>query len=141
MAWSFQRSRRTRLALPLVFFFVIGMGITVASAVSYWLLADLVGIDPNLALLLVFVVFTLVGFAAHGSITFGNYAHRGSRAGRLVRYALVSLSGLIVNEFFILLLVKWVRGAVWWPVIPMVLVTPWLLFAFNRFWVFPEESK
>jgi hypothetical protein len=47
----------------------------------------------------------------------------------------------MVNEFFILLLVKWAHGAVWWPVVPMVLVTPWLLFAFNRFWVFPEESK
>jgi putative flippase GtrA len=87
------------------------------------------------------VVFTLIGFAAHGRITFGNQTHRGSRPARLIRYVVVSLSGLMVNEFFILLLVKWAHGAVWWPVVPMVLVTPWLLFALNRFWVFPEESK
>lgn len=135
------RLRRTGVAVPLVIFLVIGMGITVASAASYWLLADRAGIDPNLALLLVFVVFTLVGFVAHGRITFGDHARRGSTGARLLRYAVVSLTGLMVNEFFIFVLVKMAHGAVWWPVVPMILVTPWLLFAFNRFWVFPEESK
>jgi hypothetical protein len=38
-------------------------------------------------------------------------------------------------------LVKLAGGAVWWPIVPMILVTPWLLFAFNRYWVFPEESE
>jgi putative flippase GtrA len=133
--------QRSRLALPLLLFFGIGIGITAASAVSYWVLARFAGIDPNLSLLLVFAVFTLVGFAAHGRVTFGGHARTGSGGARLVRYTTVSLAGFMVNEFFIYALVKLAGGAVWWPVVPMVLVTPWLLFAFNRYWVFPEESE
>ena len=141
MAGPFFDRQRTRLAVPLVLFFGIGMGITAASALSYWALAHFAGIDPNLAFLLVFVVFTLVGFAAHGRVTFGGHARNGSSAARLVRYTTVSLTGFMVNEFFIFALIKLAGGAVWWPIVPMVLVTPWLLFAFNRYWVFPEESE
>jgi putative flippase GtrA len=133
--------RRTRLAVPLILFFGIGMGITAASALSYWVLADFARIDPNLSLLLVFVVFTLVGFIAHGRVTFGGHARTGRSSARLFRYAVVSLTGFMVNEFFIYALVKLAGGAVWWPVVPMVLLTPWLLFAFNRYWVFPEKSE
>lgn len=132
--------RRTRLGVPLVLFFGIGMGITAASALSYWVLAQ-AGIDPNIALLLVFVVFTLVGFTAHGRITFGDHRRNDRPGARLVRYAAVSLTGFMANEFFVYVLVKLAGGAVWWPVVPMVLITPWLLFAFNRYWVFPEESE
>lgn len=127
--------------MPLAMFLVIGMGITIASAASYWLLADRGGLDANLSLLLVFVVFTLIGFVAHGRVTFRGHARHGGDSARLMRYAVVSLSGLVVNELFVFVLVKKAHGAVWWPVVPMILVTPWLLFALNRFWVFPEEPK
>ena len=127
--------------MPLAMFLVIGMGITISSAGSYWLLADRGGLDPNLSLLLVFVVFTLIGFVAHGRITFGDHARSGGSSARLVRYVVVSLSGFIVNELFVFVLVKKAHGPVWWPVVPMILVTPWLLFGLNRFWVFPEQPK
>jgi putative flippase GtrA len=83
----------------------------------------------------------VVGFLAHGRITFDGHRRQGGNGARLGRYAVVSLTGLMVNEFFIFVLVKMAHGAVWLPVVPMILVTPWLLFACNRFWVFPEESK
>jgi len=127
--------------MPLAMFLLVGMGITIASAGSYWLLAGRGGLDPNLSLLLVFVVFTLIGFVAHGRITFGDHARSGGSSARLVRYVVVSLSGFIVNELFVFVLVKKAHGAVWWPVVPMILVTPWLLFGLNRFWVFPEQPK
>jgi putative flippase GtrA len=133
--------QRTSLTVPLAVFLAIGMGITVASAASYWVLADLARVDANISLLLVFAVFTVVGFFAHGRITFVGHASRGGPMARLGRYAAVSVAGLMMNEFFIYLLVKVARGPVWWPVVPMILVTPWVLFAFNRFWVFPEESR
>jgi putative flippase GtrA len=141
MARPFFDRQRMRLAVPLVLFFGIGMGITAASALSYWVLAKFARIDPNVSLLLVFVVFTLIGFAAHGRVTFGGHARTGSPAARLLRYATVSVTGFMVNEFFIFALVKLAGGAVWWPIVPLIVVTPWLLFAFNRYWVFPEESE
>jgi len=135
---SHQHSRR--LALPLVVFLLVGVSVTVASAVSYWILAQLGGFDPNLSLLFVFVVFMLVGFVAHGRLSFGDHRRTGSPLMRFGRYAAVSVTGLLANELFIYLLVKQAGGPVWWPVVPMILVTPWLVFALNRFWVFPEVA-
>lgn len=140
MAGSSLHQHKQRLALPLVIFLAVGMAVTVASALSYWALAELGGFDPNFSLLLVFVVFMLVGFFAHGRFSFGGYARTGGMAAHLGRYAAVSMIGLLVNELFIYVLVKLAGGPVWWPVVPMILVTPWLVFALNRFWVFPEVS-
>lgn len=140
MIASSSHQHKRRLALPLVIFLVVGMAVTIASAVSYWALAELGGFDPNLSLLFVFAVFMLVGFFAHGRLSFGGYLRTGNVVTRLGRYAAVSVMGLLVNELFIYVLVKLAGGPVWWPVVPMILVTPWLVFAFNRFWVFPEVS-
>ena len=54
--------RSNGLLAQLSRFGIVGIVITVLSAISYWLLAAQVGIQPNAALLLVFAVFSVAGF-------------------------------------------------------------------------------
>lgn len=125
--------------LPL--FLAVGLAITLASAASYWLLADIAKLDPNLSLAIVFAVFVVIGYFAHSSAAFRGHAKDEPLAVRLGRYAAVNTTGLIINEIFVYILVKMAGLPVLWSVAPMILVTPWLVFFLNRLWVFPEVSR
>lgn len=122
-------------------FLAVGLAITVASAISYWVLADVAKLDANLALAIVFIVFVIIGYFAHSSVAFRGHAKNDTLAVRLGRYAAVNTTGLIINEIFVYILVKMAGLPVWWSVAPMILVTPWLVFFLNRLWVFPEVSR
>lgn len=125
----------------IVRFGISGLAITVASAVSYWLIAEKLRVDPNLSLLIVFAVFSLVGFVLHSRWSFSGHGDRDNPLVRLGRYTASNLIGLALNQGFVWLLVKALHGATWWPIIPMIAVTPWLTFGFNRHWVFSKMSK
>ena len=55
---------------------------------------------------------------------------------RLMRFLVVNLLGFASNQFFVWLLVKKLDGPNWWPVIPIIFVTPVLTFALHRRWVY-----
>lgn len=46
------------------------------------------------------------------------------------------IAWILANQFFVWLLVKQTGGPTWWPVIPIVFVSPILTFTLNRRWVF-----
>ena len=54
------------------------------------------------------------------------------------RFFVVSLVSLGVNTFWVWLLTDdaVLNGPWWWPLIPILFVTPLVTFALNRFWVF-----
>ena len=113
-----------------------GMAITLLVAASYWAIAEFLHVDPMVSLALVFVFFTFVSYFTHGAFSFRGHGERDRQHVRLARFLAVNLVGLASNQFFVWLLVKQLGGPTWWPVIPIVFVTPALTFMLHRRWVF-----
>lgn len=113
-----------------------GMAITLAVAASYWAIAEFLAVDPMLSLTIVFLFFTVVSYFTHGAFSFRGHGARDRHHVRLARFLLVNLAGFATNQFFVWLLVKRLSGPNWWPVIPIIFVTPILTFALHRRWVY-----
>ena len=113
-----------------------GIVITLLVAASYWAIAEYLDVDPMLSLTIVFVFFTVVSYFAHGEFSFRGHGDRDRQHVRLFRFLLVNLLGFASNQFFVWLLVKKLGGPNWWPVIPIIFVTPVLTFALHRRWVY-----
>jgi putative flippase GtrA len=113
-----------------------GLIITILFSAAYWAVAELGGVDPMISLAIVFVVFSGVGYVAHGTFSFRGYGERDRQHVRAVRFFLVNLVGFALNQFFVWLLVKQLGGPTWWPIVPFMAVTPWVTFALHRKWVY-----
>jgi putative flippase GtrA len=120
----------------LVRFGLTGGLLTVLVAGGYWLVADLFHVEPMLSLTLNFIVFTALGYILHSRFSFRGHGSRDSPSVRTARFFTVNVIGFLSNQFFVWLLVKHLNGPTWWPVLPILFVTPLLTFALNRRWVF-----
>ena len=120
----------------LVRFALTGGLLTVLVAGGYWLLATFFGVEPMLSLTLNFLLFTGVGYFLHSRWSFKGHGSRDNAATRTIRFFTVNCIGFATNQFFVWLLVRQLDGPTWWPVIPIIFVTPFLTFALNRKWVF-----
>ena len=125
-----------QLAGQVVRFGLTGGFLTVLVAGGYWAVADLGGIDPNVSLTLVFVIVSGLGYLLHSRWSFKGHGSRDNVAARGAKFAVTNILGFLSNQFFVWLLVKYLGGPTWWPVIPIVLVTPLITFTLNRRWVF-----
>lgn len=115
---------------------VAGAAITIAMSLAYWLVADWGGVDPNLSLLIVFIIFNFISYAVHGRFSFRGHGGRDRPHIRNVRFLTANIAGFVLNQFWVWLLVKHLGGETWWPTIPFILVTPWLTFVLHRKWVY-----
>lgn len=75
-----------------------------------------------------------LGYVLHSRVTFRNHGAR-DRSSQ-IRFVLASLPSLAMNAFWAWLLTKRLHLPHWTLYIPIWLVTPALLFAVNRWWVF-----
>jgi putative flippase GtrA len=123
----------------IVRFGTAGITITLAAALGYWLLTRFLGIQPNLALLLVFIVMSLIGFWAHLRFSFrkspADHFHN------FGRYFLVNTGGFALNQIFVWLLVQQLAAPLWAPIIPMVMVTPVATYLLLRNWVYRDRRQ
>jgi putative flippase GtrA len=120
----------------LVRFGLTGGLLTLLVAGGYWVVARFLGVEPMLSMTLNYLVFTALGYVLHSRFSFRGHGERDRPAVRTVRFFTVNTTGFLANQFFIWLLVKQLHGPLWWPVVPIVFVTPLLTFALNRRWVF-----
>lgn len=120
----------------LIRFGLTGGLLTVLVAGGYWVVATFFGVEPMLSLTLNFVVFTGLGYILHSRFSFRGHGARDRAAARTARFFTVNVIGFLLNQLFVWLLVKQLGGPTWWPVVPIVLVTPLVTFALNRRWVF-----
>ena len=127
--------RRT-MVVQAVRYALAGIAITLAFSAAYWLLTVLTGMDPNLSLALVFVVFSGISYFTHGAYSFAGHGERDRLPVRMTRFFAVNILGFVANQFWVWLLVKHLGGPAWWPIIPFILVTPWLTFILHRRWVY-----
>ena len=109
-----------------------------ASAVNigvYWALAA-GGLDPNLAWAIGFAAAVAVGYVVHSRWSFRGHGRRDNPARTGGRFVAVSLVSFALNQFWVWLLVQHLDLPLWAPY-PLVLgVTPLVVFALNRRWVF-----
>ena len=101
----------------------------------YWVLAAR-GMDPNLAWTLGYVAAVLVGYVVHSRWSFRGHGRRDNLARTGGRFVIVSLVSFGLNQLWVWLLVVQLGLPLWAPY-PLVLgVTPLIVFALNRRWVF-----
>jgi putative flippase GtrA len=128
--------RHSELFGQLVRFALTGGLLTVLVAAGYWIVADLFGVEPLLSMTINYLVFTGLGYFLHSRWSFKGHGSREKAGARTIRFFTVNTLGFLTNQFFVWLLVKQLDGPTWWPVIPVLFVTPFLTFALNRKWVF-----
>lgn len=127
---------RRAVALQVARYAFAGAAITVLVAASYWAIAEFLQVDPMVSLTIVFLFFTVVSYFTHGSFSFRGHGERDRQHIRLARFLVVNIIGFATNQLFVWLLVKHLGGPTWWPVIPIIFVTPVLTFMLHRRWVF-----
>jgi putative flippase GtrA len=110
--------------------------LTVLVAGAYWAIAEFLHVDPMVSLTLVFIVFSALGYVLHSRWSFKDHGSRDQAHLRTVRFVITNSLGFASNQFFVWLLTKYLGGPTWWPVIPIILVTPIITFTLNRRWVF-----
>jgi putative flippase GtrA len=110
--------------------------LTIMVAAAYWAVAEFLNVDPLLSMTLVYLSFTGLGYVLHSRWSFGGHGSRDDFAKRTARFFTVNTMGFLSNQFFVWLLTKHFDGPNWWPVIPIIFVTPILTFTLNRRWVF-----
>jgi putative flippase GtrA len=120
----------------IVRFGLTGGLLTVMVAAAYWGVATFLGVDPMVSMTLVYLVFTGLGFVLHSKWSFKGHGDRDNVRVQTIRFFIVNTLGFCSNQFFVWLLTKHLGGPTWWPVIPIVFVTPVLTFTLNRRWVF-----
>ena len=83
-----------------------------------------------------YLVAMLAGYALHSKWSFRG--HGASAAASMPKFFAVSLVSFGVNTFWVWLLTDdaVLAGPWWWPLVPIVFVTPLVTFALNRLWVF-----
>ena len=139
LGWSPQRQT---LVLQLLRYGIAGLVLTLGNAASYWALTDLGGWDPMISLAFTSAVFLMIGFNTHARFSFkspndgGGNGSRGHLGVQSPRFVLVRVLGLCLNQLFVLLLVKHLGGPTWWPIMPMLFVTPFVVFGLLRRFVY-----
>ena len=127
------------LGIQIVRYGVVGLGVTMAQAAVYWLLAARVGLHSQLANLAGYIVAVMLGYVLHGRFTFADPEREGgaaAHAARGARFIAVSLVSLALNALWVWLTVSWLRWPTWTPIPAMLFVTPAIVFLLNRRWVF-----
>ena len=118
--------------------FAIGGGVTTALyALVYSPLAKFQVTSEQVANLAGYLVAMLSGYLIHSRWSFRGHG-REDTVGMSGRFFAVSLVSYGVNTAWVWLLTDdaTLAGPWWWPLIPVLFVTPLVTFALNRLWVF-----
>jgi putative flippase GtrA len=120
----------------LIRFGTVGGFVTALSVIVYYVPATWLGVHPLLANLLGYGVAVALGYVLHSRVSFKGHGSRENPVQRTGRFFIVSLVSLGLNSLFVGILTGPLHGPTWWPVIPMLFVTPLVTFTLNRQWVF-----
>jgi putative flippase GtrA len=122
--------------VQLIRFGLVGGFVTALGASAYWVPATFLGVPPLLANVFGYMVAAGIGYLLHSRISFRGHGSRDNPVQRTGRFVVVSLVSLALNSLFVWALTGPLHGPTWWPVVPMLFVTPLVTFGLNRQWVF-----
>ena len=134
IATLFPDPRQREIVGQLTRFGLVGLGLTLLYAAVYWPLATYV-MWPVFAVIIAFVVAVTVGFFLHSRWSFRGHGKEEDTATK-VQFLAVQTTGMLLNALFTWVAVDVLGGPTWWPLVPAVLVTPFVTFFLNRWWVF-----
>jgi putative flippase GtrA len=117
-------------------FGLVGGFVTLVGGAVYYFPATYMGVEPLLSNLMAYAVAMALGYVLHSSVSFKGHGRRDRPATRTGRFVIVSLVSLALNSLWVWLFTGLLDGPTWWPLIPMLFVTPAVTFALNRQWVF-----
>ena len=120
----------------LVRYGLTGGFVTALGAGVYWVTATFMGVAPLLANVFAYAIAVAVGYVLHSKWSFKGHGSRDNLARTTGRFFIVSLVSFGLNSLFVWILTGPLEGPTWWPVIPILFVTPLVTFALNRRWVF-----
>lgn len=122
----------------LVRFGLVGGFVTGLYALVYSPLASLELTSPQIANLAGYFVAMVTGYVLHSRWSFRGHGERDNPARTTSRFFIVSLVSLALNALFVFLLTDsaMLDGPWWWPLLPILFVTPLVTFTLNRQWVF-----
>ena len=128
--------RRSELFGQLVRFTIAGGIATVIYSLVYSPLAGYGVTSEQVANFLGYLAAMASGYVLHSRWSFRG--HGASVGATTRRFFLVSLVSYVVNTFWVWLLTDdaMLAGPWWWPLLPVLFVTPLVTFALNRLWVF-----
>jgi putative flippase GtrA len=120
----------------LVRYGMIGIAITALGQAIYYVLAETRTTSPLVAIAIAWIVGVIVGYFAHGWISFRGHGERDDHGRMGIRFVVVNLIGYAINSFWVWLLVERLAGPTWWPIVPNVALTPLMTFWLHRRWTF-----
>ena len=120
----------------LVRYGVIGAAITALGQAIYYVLAETRTTSPLAAIAIAWIVGVIVGYFAHGWISFRGHGERDDHGRMGLRFVVVNLIGYAINSFWVWLLVERLAGPTWWPIVPNIALTPLMTFWLHRRWTF-----
>ncbi|MGE4321544.1 MAG: GtrA family protein [Sphingobium sp.] len=130
-------AEKQALFWQLVRYGVTGLFVTACQAAIYWSLAALAGFHPQLANAIGYLAALCIGYVLHSSFTFRGHGDRQApAAARGMKFVAVSLISYALNALWVGLCVTMLRWPEWSPIPAMIFVTPAVVFALNRQWVF-----
>jgi putative flippase GtrA len=115
---------------------VTGGFVTLIGVGVYWVVATWFGYAPLLATLLAYLVAVSIGYVLHSRFSFRGHGSRDSALRTTGRFFAGSLISYVCNSMFVWILTGLLHGPAWWGIVPMVCVTPIIIFWINRRWVF-----
>jgi putative flippase GtrA len=112
-------------------------GLTTALNVGiYWVMAVPLGVAPLIANLLGYVAAVSSGYVLHSRWSFRGHGRRDDPVRTTSRFFITSLISLGLNSLWVWLLTGYFQLDPSWPTLPMLFVTPLIIFALYRRWVF-----
>jgi putative flippase GtrA len=129
--------RRTMLG-QLIRFGMVGGFVTGLYALVYSPLAKFQLTSPQVANFCGYLAEMVTGYVLHSRWSFRGHGSRDNVARTTSRFFMVSLVSYGLNALFVFILTDSMAlgGPWWWPLIPILFVTPAVTFVLNRQWVF-----
>ncbi len=117
-------------------FIVAGSLVTVIYTLVYSPLAAFRLTSEQVANFLGYLAAMTSGYVLHSRWSFRG--HGQSKGQTTTRFFAVSLVSYVLNSLWVFVLTDdaTLAGPWWWPLVPVLFVTPLVTFALNRYWVF-----
>jgi putative flippase GtrA len=121
----------------LLCFGAVGGMSTLLNSIIFVSLVDFLKIPAQLGNLFAFLSAFLVSYFGHLWWTFGNKPHS---VARFIKFLAISLCGLTLNSCFVWITMHRLHQSAYVATLPMIFITPLLIFVINKFWVFKDTS-
>lgn len=131
-----QRFVRSDLGGQLIRYGVSGVGLTLFYSAVYLAALDLAHFAPLAANTIAFLLTVALGYFIHSRWSFRDHGVRDAPARNTSRFLAVNVMGFALNSFWVWLIAEHLALSPRLPLLPIVLVTPWISFWLNRRWTF-----